>query len=174
MGTNQEKCLAIKCSIESLKYHLMCHKFRLAVENQSSPYANQRWNEMVLASHGCPSAHQALQLSLTGLNFTSNLLRLWLEAHYFWDSLWSKSSDPKDSLQRDPAGGCWLCFFTSPVDSAATESESGYADLGPETISWKLNVDLGDDAYGAWMYVPVHINMYSRTIFRTLNFPLKK
>lgn len=40
VGTNQEKCLAIKCSIESFKYHLMYHKFGLAVENQSSPYAN--------------------------------------------------------------------------------------------------------------------------------------
>lgn len=139
VGTNQEKCLAIKCSIESFKYHLMCHKFGLAVENQSSPYANERWNEILLVSHYCPPAHQSFQLYLTGLNFFSILLHC-----VAWSPLSPRSFMVGEFWwQRQPSEGCaGVVFALFPhlpcVDSATTGIEPGWAGLGPETLAPKL------------------------------------
>lgn len=139
VGTNQEKGLAIKCSIESFKYHLMCHKFGLAVENQSSPYANERWNEILLVSHCCPPAHQSFQFYLTGLNFFSILLHC---------VAWSPLSPRPFAVGefcwwRQPSEDfCWCLLALFPhlplVDSAATGIEPGWAGLSPETLDPKL------------------------------------
>lgn len=139
VGTNQEKCLAIKCSIESFKYHLMCHKFGLAVENQSSPYANERWNEILLVSHCCPPAHQLFQFYLTGLNFFSILLHC-----AAWSSLSPRPFTVREFWWwRQPSEDfCWCLLALFPhlpfVDLAATGIEPGWAGLCPETLDPKL------------------------------------
>lgn len=114
-----------------------------------------------------------LQLYLTDLNFLTFCFSLWLEIHYPLDSflvreLWS---------QRQPWEGFfkWLLALfphLPETDSAATRSELGWLAVAPGTISWKLDVNL-DYAHGVNMCVPAGVDIYSRSIFRKLDFSLK-
>ena len=114
-----------------------------------------------------------LQLYLTDLNFLTFCFSLWLEIHYPLDSLlvrelWS---------QRQPWEGFFkrlLALFPHlpETDSAATRSELGWLAVAPRTISWKLDVNL-DYAHGVNMCVPAGVDIYSRSIFRKLDFSLK-
>ena len=79
--------------------------------------------------------------------------------------------------QRQPWEGFFkrlLALFPHlpETDSAATRSELGWLAVAPRTISWKLDVNL-DYAHGAYMCVPAGVDIYSRSIFRKLDFSLK-
>ena len=115
-----------------------------------------------------------LQLYLTDLNFLTFCFSLWLEIHYPLDSLWSESSDPKDSLERDSLSGYWLCFLISPRQTQPPRGVNlAVLAVAAVTISWKLDGNLDCDAHGADVCVPAGVDVYSRSIFRKLDFSLK-
>ena len=113
----------------------------------------------------------------------SSVVLNWFEFSYIllqfvtWnslDSLWSESSDPKDSLERDSLSGYWLCFLISPRQTQPPRGVNlAVLAVAAVTISWKLDGNLDCDAHGADVCVPAGVDIYSRSIFRKLDFSLK-
>ena len=130
VGTNQEKCLAIKCSIECFKYHLMCHKFGLAVE--INLYHMQIKDEMRLSlwATALPQ-HTGSSVVLNWFEFSYILLQF-----VTWNSLSLRQLMVRELWsQRQPWEGFFkrlLALFPHlpETDSAATRSELGCAGRG--------------------------------------------
>ena len=107
----------------------------------------------------------------------SSVVFNWFEFSYIllqfvtWNSLSLRQLMVRELWsQRQPWEGFFKRLLALFPHLPQIDSE---VNLASETISWKLDVNLDCDAHGAYMCVSAGVDVYSRSIFRKLDFPLK-